>query len=150
MAKIAVGEGITRSVFDVKGVDLDGVGVQTPYYARKDFLDYHLPREWEISRNAELNPFKDTLVFRRMVEFLGAIPINLKCNMWESEYLIKKPINWDKLSKNGDGAWHAKIRLIDPDEEEFSKTFQSIPTTRKLSKRESPKKIIDLDHFYDT
>ncbi|GJR56869.1 hypothetical protein Tco_1499031 [Tanacetum coccineum] len=74
MAKIAVGEGITRSVFSVKGVDL---GAQPPYYARKDFLDCHLPEEWEISRDAELNPFKDTLVFRRMVEFLGAIPINL-------------------------------------------------------------------------
>ncbi|GJZ67650.1 MAK10-like protein [Tanacetum coccineum] len=99
MAKIAVGEGITRSIFGVKGVD----------------LDCHLPGEWEISRDVELNPFKDTLVFRRMVEFIGAIPINLKCNMWESEDLIKKPINWDKPPKNGDGAWHAKIRLIDPD-----------------------------------
>ncbi|GJX35097.1 MAK10-like protein [Tanacetum coccineum] len=66
MAKIAVGEGITRSVFGVKGVDLgeekapywttlgkresyklrpssDGVGTQIPYYAKKDFLDCHLP-----------------------------------------------------------------------------------------------------------
>ncbi|GJV31569.1 MAK10-like protein, partial [Tanacetum coccineum] len=75
MAKIAVGEGITRSVFGVKGVDL---GAQTPYYARKDFLDCHLPGEWEIARDAEINPFKDVLVFRRMVEFLRAIPINLK------------------------------------------------------------------------
>ncbi|GJR18029.1 MAK10-like protein [Tanacetum coccineum] len=171
-AKIAVGEGITRSVFGVKGVNLgeeeapywttlgkresykprpssDGMGAKPPYYARKDFLDCHLPREWEISRYAELNPFKDTLVFRRMVEFLGAIPINLKCNMWESEDLIKKPINWDKPPKNGDGAWHAKIRLIDPDGEESTKTLQSIPTTRKLSKRENPREIIDLDHFYD-
>ncbi|GJU41286.1 MAK10-like protein [Tanacetum coccineum] len=173
MAKIAVGEGITRSVFGVKGVNLgeeeapywttlgkresykprpssDGVGARTPYYARKDFLDCHLPGEWEIARDVELNPFKDTLVFRRMVEFLGAIPINLKSNMWESEDLIKNPINWDKPPKNGDGAWHAKIRLIDPDGEEFTKTLQSIPTTRKLSERESPREIIDLDHFYDT
>ncbi|GJY28365.1 ribonuclease H-like domain-containing protein [Tanacetum coccineum] len=89
MAKIAVGEEITRLIFSVKGVDIgeeeapywttlgkresykprpssDGVGTQTLYYARKDFLDCHLPREWEISRDAELNPFKDTLVFRRM------------------------------------------------------------------------------------
>ncbi|GJR09057.1 MAK10-like protein [Tanacetum coccineum] len=141
MAKIVVGEGITSS---------DEIGAQTPYYARKDFLGCHLPREWEISRDAKLNPFKDTLVFRRMVEFLGAIPINLKCNMWESEDLIKKPINWDKPPKNKDEAWHAKIRLIDLDGEEFTKTLQSIPTTRKLSKRESPREIIDFDHFYDT
>ncbi|GJZ41828.1 hypothetical protein Tco_0588714 [Tanacetum coccineum] len=64
----------------------DGVGAQTPYYAKKDFLDCHFPGEWEIARDAEINPFKDVLVFRRM----------------------------DKPPKDGDGAWHAKIRIIDP------------------------------------
>ncbi|GKC66437.1 MAK10-like protein, partial [Tanacetum coccineum] len=137
MAKIAVGEGITSS---------DRIGAKPSYYARKDFLDCHLSEEWEISRDAEFNPFKYTLVFRRMVEFLGAIPINLKCNMWELEDLIKKTINWDKPSKNRDEACDAKIRLIDPDGEEFTKTLQSIPTTMKLSKRESLREIIDLDH----
>ncbi|GJT02021.1 putative reverse transcriptase domain, reverse transcriptase zinc-binding domain protein [Tanacetum coccineum] len=129
---------------------LDGVGARTLYYARKDFLDCHLLGELEIARDAKINPFKDVLVFRRMVEFLGAIPINLKINMWESEDLIKSPINWDKPPKNGDEAWYAKIRLIDPDEEEFTKTLQSVPTSRQLSKKEDPKEIIDLDHFYDT
>ncbi|GJZ24938.1 DNA-directed DNA polymerase [Tanacetum coccineum] len=57
-----------------------------------------------IARDAEINPFMDVLVFRRMVEFLGALPINLKGNMWESEDLIDNPINWDKPPKNGDGA----------------------------------------------
>ncbi|GJW92082.1 MAK10-like protein [Tanacetum coccineum] len=56
----------------------------------------------------------------------------------------------DKPPKNGDKAWHAKIRLIDQDREEFTKTLQSVPTSRKLSEREDPKEIIDLDHFYDT
>nr|GEW29046.1 hypothetical protein [Tanacetum cinerariifolium] len=145
MAKIAVGEGITRSVFGVKGVDLgeeeasywttlgkresykprphsDGIGARTSCYAWKDFVDCHLPGEWEIARDVELNPFKDTLVFRRM----------------------------EKSPKNGDGAWYAKIRLIDPNEKDFIKTLQSIPTTRKLLEREIPREIIDLDHFYDT
>ncbi|GKF76152.1 hypothetical protein Tco_0225596, partial [Tanacetum coccineum] len=116
----------------------------------KDFLDYHLPEEWEIARDTEINPFKDVLVFRRMVQFLWALPINLKRNMWESEDLIENPVNKDKPPKDGDGAWHAKIRIIDPDGEEFTKTPQSIPTTRKLFKRESPREIIILDHFYDT
>ncbi|GJV53330.1 MAK10-like protein [Tanacetum coccineum] len=164
---------ITRSIFRVKGVDLgeeeapywttlgkresykprpssDGIGAQTPYYVRKDFLDCYLPGEWEIARDAKINPFKDVLVFRRMVEFLGALPINLKGNMWESKDLIENPINWDKPPKDGDGAWHAKIRIIGLDGEEFTKTLQSIPTTRKFSKRESPREIINLDQFYDT
>ncbi|GJT03851.1 hypothetical protein Tco_0838313 [Tanacetum coccineum] len=103
-AKIAVGEEITIPVFGVKGVDLgkeeapywtmlrkkesynprprsDGIGAQTPYYARKDFLDCHLPGEQKIARDAKINPFKDVLVFRQLVEFLGALPINLKRNM---------------------------------------------------------------------
>ncbi|GJU27414.1 MAK10-like protein [Tanacetum coccineum] len=101
-SKIAVGEGITRSVFRVKRIEL------------------------------------------------GAIPINLKRNMWESEDLIENPINWDKPPKNGNGTWHAKIRIIDPGEEEFTKTFQSIPTSRKLYEKENPREIIDLDHFHDT
>ncbi|GJX70225.1 hypothetical protein Tco_0307396 [Tanacetum coccineum] len=80
-----------------------------PYYAKKDFIDYHIPGEWKIARDAELNPFKDVLVFRRMVEFLVVIPINLKRNMWESEDLIENRIDWNKPPKRGDGALHAKI-----------------------------------------
>nr|GEV23413.1 putative ribonuclease H-like domain-containing protein [Tanacetum cinerariifolium] len=59
-------------------------------------------------------------------------------------------MNWDRPLKKGDGAWHAKIRLIGPDGEEFTKTLQSIPTSRKLSEKEDPREIIDLNHFYDT
>nr|GEX53200.1 hypothetical protein [Tanacetum cinerariifolium] len=81
---------------------------------------------------------------------MASEPISSKGSSNESENLIKKPINWDEPPKNRDGAWHAKIRLVDPDGEEFTKTLQSIPTTRKLFERESPREIIDLDHFYDT
>ncbi|GKD37314.1 hypothetical protein Tco_1257521 [Tanacetum coccineum] len=70
--------------------------------------------------------------------------------MWESEDLIENPINWDKPPKDGDGERHAKIRIIDPDGEEFTKTLQSIPITRNLSERENPREIINLDHLYDT
>nr|GEU70546.1 hypothetical protein [Tanacetum cinerariifolium] len=48
----------------------DGIGAEPPYYVKKYFMDDHLPGEWEIARDAELNPFKDVLVFRKMVKFL--------------------------------------------------------------------------------
>nr|GEW62488.1 retrovirus-related Pol polyprotein from transposon TNT 1-94 [Tanacetum cinerariifolium] len=89
MAKISVGEGITRLVFGVKGVDLGEE--EAPYWTTLGKRESYKPRprsDGDIARDAELNPFKDTLVFRRMVEFLGAIPINLKSNIWESEDLI--------------------------------------------------------------
>ncbi|GJW00190.1 hypothetical protein Tco_1555441 [Tanacetum coccineum] len=114
--KLAVGEESLRESYKTRPSS-DGVGAQTPYYARKEFMDCHLLDEWEIARDVEINPFKDVL---------------------------------DKPPKNKDGAWHAKIRLIDPDGEEFTKTLQSVPTSRILSERESPREIIDLDYFYDT
>nr|GEV96391.1 MAK10-like protein [Tanacetum cinerariifolium] len=136
-AKIVVGERVTR-----------WYRCPTPFYARKD-LDYHFPGEWKIARDAELNPFKDVLVFRKMVEFLGALPINLKGNMWESEELIKEKIDWNMPLKERDDAWHIRIKLIDPDEERFKKIFQSVPTTRKLFKKENPNEIISFDHLHD-
>nr|GEV95083.1 hypothetical protein [Tanacetum cinerariifolium] len=78
-SKIAIGEGITST---------NDIGAQPPYYLEKDFKDNRVPGECEIARNAELNPFKDVLVFRKMVEFLGAIPINSKGNMWKSKDIM--------------------------------------------------------------
>ncbi|GJR02482.1 MAK10-like protein [Tanacetum coccineum] len=118
---------------------------ETPLLVGRGFLTANAVIDYRMARIAVGEG-----ITRRMVEFLGATPINLKCNMWESDNLIEKPINWDKPLKNKDRAWHAKIRLIDPDGEEFTKTLQSIPTTRKLSERETPREIINLDHFYDT
>ncbi|GKD50257.1 hypothetical protein Tco_1279233 [Tanacetum coccineum] len=85
----------------------------------------------------ELNPFKDVLVFRKMVEFQRAIPINLKGNMWESEDLIENKTDWKMPPKERDGAWHIKMEMIDPDGEKFNRIFQSLPTTRKLSEKKS-------------
>ncbi|GJT10532.1 hypothetical protein Tco_0857574 [Tanacetum coccineum] len=131
-AKITVGEGITRSISGVKEIDLgdkevpywttlgkiesyrpqpstNGIGSRSPYFAKKHFMDYHMPGEWEISREAELNPFKDVLVFRKMVEFLRVTPINLKGNMWDSKESIEKRIDWKMPPKEGDGACHIMI-----------------------------------------
>ncbi|GKB70183.1 retrotransposon protein, putative, ty1-copia subclass [Tanacetum coccineum] len=136
-SKIAVGEGATSA---------DGIGARPPFYARKDFWENHLPGEWEIARDAKVNPFKDILVFRKMVKFLGTIPINLKGNMWESEDLIDNKIDWNRPPKNGDSSWHVMIELIDPDGKKFDRVFQSIPTTRKLSTKKNLSDILNLDH----
>ncbi|GJU71715.1 MAK10-like protein [Tanacetum coccineum] len=146
-AKIAVGEGLTRSIFEVRELDFgeenmpywttigkrksykprtseDGIGARPPYYAKTDFWDNHVPGEWDIARDAEVNPFNDVLVFRKMVEFLKAIPINLKGNMWKSKDLVENCIYWNRPPKEGDGVWHIRIKLIDPDGEKFDRAFQ--------------------------
>ncbi|GJZ43667.1 MAK10-like protein, partial [Tanacetum coccineum] len=78
---------LPRGLGDSKPFDtLADLRFPTPYYAKKDFMDYHLHGEWQIAKDAELNPFKDVLVFRKMA------------------------------TKEEDGAWHIRIELIDPAE----------------------------------
>nr|GEW18053.1 hypothetical protein [Tanacetum cinerariifolium]GEW27225.1 hypothetical protein [Tanacetum cinerariifolium] len=172
-AKIAVGEGLTRLIFGVKELDFgddnepywttigkcesykpqtskDGIGAQPLYYAKRDFWNNHSPKEWEIARDAEVNPFKDVLVFRKMVKFLRAIPIDFKGNVWGSEDLIENLIDWNRSPKQGDGTWHIRIGLINPDGKMFDREFQSISINRRLSLKENPSDILNLDHFHDS
>ncbi|GKD61133.1 MAK10-like protein [Tanacetum coccineum] len=102
-SKIVVGEGYTRLVFRVKeiehgeeevlywttqarrssyglGRNTNIIDPQNPFYLENDFINTNAPGEWELARDAEINPFKDVLVFRKVIEFIGAIPINLKGN----------------------------------------------------------------------
>ncbi|GJZ56486.1 hypothetical protein Tco_0611679 [Tanacetum coccineum] len=96
------------------------------------------------------DPETPLLVGRGFLATANAVIDCRKAKIAVGEGITRTPTNWDKPPKNGDGAWHAKIRLIDPDGEEFTKTLQSVPTSRKLSEKEDPREIIDLDHFYDT
>ncbi|GJY82306.1 MAK10-like protein [Tanacetum coccineum] len=140
-AKIAVGEGLTRSIFGVK--ELDFSDDNEPYWTTIGKRESYKPRTSKDGIGVQP-------LFRKMVEFLGAIPINLKGNMWESEDLIENPIDWNRPPKGGDGAWHISIELIDLDGEKFDRAFQSIPTNRRLSLKENPSDILNLDHFHDS
>ncbi|GKB82399.1 MAK10-like protein [Tanacetum coccineum] len=117
--KIAVGDRLTRSIFEVRELDFGDDNV--PYWTTIGKRESYKPRTSEdgIARDAKVNPFKDVLVFRKMVGFLGFIPINLKENMWESENLVENNIDWNRPPKDRDGAWHIRIELIDPDGEKF-------------------------------
>ncbi|GJT60663.1 hypothetical protein Tco_1004196 [Tanacetum coccineum] len=120
-----------------------------PGYSEPFDIDTYVHGEWEMVMDAELNPFRDVLVSRKMVKFLGSILINFKGNMKELKDMIDKKKDCKKPPKEGDGAWHSRIELIDPDGERFDRVFQSIPATRKLSEKEKPSDILDLEHFYD-
>ncbi|GKA26519.1 MAK10-like protein [Tanacetum coccineum] len=89
-AKIAVGEGLNRSIFNVRELEFgeenvpywttigkcksykprtseDDIVARPSYFAKGDFRDNHVPWEWEIARDSKINPFKNILVFRKMV-----------------------------------------------------------------------------------
>ncbi|GKB55273.1 FAR1 DNA binding domain, zinc finger, SWIM-type, MULE transposase domain containing protein [Tanacetum coccineum] len=88
-AKIAVGEGITR----VKEIDVSEE--ESPYWTTLGKREKYKQRpssdgvEWEIAKDAEINPFKDVLVFRRMVEFCKSeVKLHCSCNRYEAYGLL--------------------------------------------------------------
>ena len=91
-----------------------------------------------------MDPFEDPLVFRKMIEFLGVLPINLGMNRWKSEG-DKCKWNWSKPPKEGNGSWHLKMTLYDPDGEKFKKSYRTKDTDRKLKPKFDPKDVLDED-----
>ena len=56
--------------------------------------------------------------------------------------------NWDKPPKDGDGSWHIKITLHDPDGEKFERIYRTERTNRKLKTKPNPKDVLDDDLAY--
>ncbi|GKA12456.1 hypothetical protein Tco_0692002 [Tanacetum coccineum] len=134
-SKIVAGEGyIRRKSYDPRR-NTNITDAQTPFYLENDFINTNAPGKWEIARGAQLNPFNGILVFRKTLEFLGAIPINLMGNKWETQDMFDDDWCWEKPPKEGDDGGHIKIEMIDPDRDKFDRVFRTIPNEEIIRKR---------------
>ncbi|GJU07247.1 hypothetical protein Tco_1123677 [Tanacetum coccineum] len=88
------------SCFEV-GCDEDGnpkYGLVSP-----SFLDIEDEMERALAMEEHFNPFKNIIVFKKLVDFLGSLPIQLNNTDWGSEgYGVYTNIE-------GDGAWREKF-----------------------------------------
>ncbi|GJT02766.1 hypothetical protein Tco_0823935 [Tanacetum coccineum] len=76
-----------------------------------------------------LNRFKKVCVWKKMIAFLGSLPVPLKNTEWIPSYsdnFVKKG--------DGDGKWHAKVRIVDPYKNVFDQGYETRATGRELSK----------------
>nr|GEU87136.1 uncharacterized mitochondrial protein AtMg00810-like [Tanacetum cinerariifolium] len=81
-----------------------------PIYGPKfaKYLNYDDPMNRALALQEALNPFRKICVWKKMVAFLGSLPVALQHIEWILSYsdnLIKKG--------DGDGNWHAKVRIVD-------------------------------------
>ncbi|GJZ05132.1 hypothetical protein Tco_0538407 [Tanacetum coccineum] len=83
------------------------------------------------------------------IRFLGIIKSRSHSSSKGGGFKLEGSVSYQP-PKEGDGAWHIRIELIDLDEEKFDRAFQSIPKTRKLSTKANPSDILNLDHFHDS
>ncbi|GJW41900.1 hypothetical protein Tco_0070699 [Tanacetum coccineum] len=105
--------------------------------------------------NAILRKYVESLELAKQINILsrrGAIPINLKSNMWESEDLLNNPINWNKPPKMEMEHGMPRLDRLIQTEKSFTypKTHNQSPPTRKLLREKIQERSSTLDHFYDT
>ncbi|GJZ60424.1 hypothetical protein Tco_0616240 [Tanacetum coccineum] len=95
------------------------------------FIDIEDDMERALAMEAYFNPFKNVIVFKKLVDFLGSLPVQLKNLDWGNEgYGTYKKID-------GDGDWHARFEIVTPSGRKFNLAFKTKTTTRKLRYRES-------------
>ncbi|GJV77199.1 putative ribonuclease H-like domain-containing protein [Tanacetum coccineum] len=134
------GEDDWMSCFEV-GHDEDGNTNYGPI--SPSFLDIEDDMERALAMKAYFNPFKNIIVFKKLVDFLGLLPVQLKNTDWGNEgHRVYKKVK-------GDGAWHAKFEVITPSGRKFTRGFKSKETKRKLSGKFTSEDILKFDHFLD-
>ncbi|GJV78034.1 retrovirus-related pol polyprotein from transposon TNT 1-94 [Tanacetum coccineum] len=93
------------------------------------FIDIEDDMGRALAMEAYFNPFKNVIVFKKLVDFLGSLSVQLKNFDWGNEgYGTYKKVN-------GDGDWHARFEIVTPSGRKFNRAFKTKTTTRKLSEK---------------
>ncbi|GJW29241.1 hypothetical protein Tco_0046116 [Tanacetum coccineum] len=91
--------------FEVGG-DEDGNAKYGP--VTPSFLDIKDDMERALAMEAYFNPFKNIIVFKKLVDFLGSLSVQLKnIDLGNEGYGTYKKID-------GNGNWHAKFEIVTP------------------------------------
>ncbi|GKA46363.1 retrovirus-related pol polyprotein from transposon TNT 1-94, partial [Tanacetum coccineum] len=100
------------------------------------FIDIEDDMERALAMEAYFNPFKNVIMFKKLVDFLGLLPVQLKNLDWGNEgYGTYKKVD-------GDGDWHARFEIVTPSGRKFNRAFKTKTTTRKLSRKFKTKDVL--------
>nr|GEU99629.1 hypothetical protein [Tanacetum cinerariifolium] len=102
-----------------------------PFYGPSftKYLDCDNPMERTPALQETLNPFRKIYVWKKMVTFLGSLPVSLQHNEWMLCYADNSTRKFES-----DGAWHLKCSIVDPYGNEYNQGNQTKATHRELSR----------------
>ncbi|GJW62814.1 hypothetical protein Tco_0112149 [Tanacetum coccineum] len=107
------------------------------------FLDIEDDMERALAMETYFNPFKNIIVFKKLIDFLGSLSVQLKNTNWGNEgYGTYKKVE-------GGGAWHAKFEVTTPSGRKFTRVFKTKKTDRKFSRKFTSEDILKFDQFLD-
>ncbi|GJY24965.1 reverse transcriptase domain-containing protein [Tanacetum coccineum] len=104
-----------------------GAPIYGPKPAR--YLNCNDPLDQSLALQEVLNPFRKICVWKKVVSFLGSLPVALQHVEWKPDYT-----GCFNRKEDSDGQWHAEIRLTDLYGNVYDQGFITKKTTRKLAK----------------
>ncbi|GJT77018.1 putative ribonuclease H-like domain-containing protein [Tanacetum coccineum] len=107
------------------------------------FLDIEDDMERALAMEAYFNPFKNIIVFKKLIDFLGSFLVQLKnTDLGNEGYGTYKKVE-------GDEAWHAKFEVTTPSGRKFTRMFKTKKINRKLFGKFISEYILKFDQFLD-
>ncbi|GJR34669.1 hypothetical protein Tco_1210353 [Tanacetum coccineum] len=115
-----------------------------PFYGptTSKYLNCDDPLDRALALQKALNPFKKICVWKKMVAFLGSLPVPFQHIEWIRSYLDNFP-----KKGGGDGKLHIKIRVVDPYGNVYDQGCKTKATGRNLSKSYKLSDIMSPDWF---
>nr|GEV25374.1 hypothetical protein [Tanacetum cinerariifolium] len=121
------------------GTDEDGNVKYGP--VAPSFIDIKDDMERALAMEAYFNSFKNVIVFMKLVDFLGSMPVQLQNLDWVNEgYESYKKVDSDK-------DWHARFEIVTPSGRKFNLSFKTKTTIRKLPGKFKTKYVLRFSHF---
>ncbi|GJX99259.1 hypothetical protein Tco_0356278 [Tanacetum coccineum] len=116
---------------DKKEYQIQGNKFRAPIYGPKlaSYLNCNDPAERSLAIQTVTNPLWKITIWKKVVSFLGSLPVPLKHVNWKPDY--KGSYNKEEEAT---GQWRTKIRLSDPYGNIYLQGFTTKKTDRKLSK----------------
>ena len=87
------------------------------------------PMNLALARQDKLNPSRQLCIWKKMISFLGASPVKLKKNEWMPAYCDNS-----RSKVEGDGKWHVRCSIVDPNGNEHRQGYQTTTMERQLSR----------------
>ncbi|GJZ58987.1 hypothetical protein Tco_0614803 [Tanacetum coccineum] len=119
-----------------------GAPIYEPKPAR--YLNCSDPLDRSLALPKVMNPFRKICVWKKVVSFLGSLPVALQHVEWKRDYT-----GCFNKKEDSDGQWHAEIRLTDPYGNIYDQGFVTNKTTRKLAKYHKLSDIMSPNWFQD-
>ncbi|GKD90354.1 hypothetical protein Tco_1365861, partial [Tanacetum coccineum] len=100
-----------------------------PFYGphHPPYLDSEDAMDRSLAEQDYLDPFNNVCIWKKVVSFLGSLPVSLKNTDWKPNYSGRNS------KESEDRKWHVNVKIVDPFCNAYERGYETKKTDRKVS-----------------